>query len=112
MSSDPCNHFREKNTPLQSYQSEIKCNCKDKTDEYNKNISLFMNKLLKLCQTCSQMVKWVDQSYRWIEERYLRNSIKDTKKSLLKRGNIQVYLIINIGKGDSPFKTFPGSLII
>jgi hypothetical protein len=74
------------------HQHEVKCNCKGKFDEYNKHISLFMSKLIKLCQTCSQMVKWMDQSYRWIEERYLKNSIKDTKKSLLKRSKVQEYL--------------------
>jgi hypothetical protein len=68
---------------------EVKCNCKGKFNEYNKHISFFVSKLIKLSQTCSQTVKWIDQSYKWIEERYLSNFIKDTKKSLIKRSKIQ-----------------------
>jgi hypothetical protein len=68
---------------------EAKCNCKGKFDEYNKHISFFISKVIKLCQTSTQMIKWIDQSYNWIEDRYLSNSIKDTKKSLIKRTKAQ-----------------------
>ncbi len=53
--------------------------------ELNDSFGLFFAKIKTLSQTCYQMVKWMEHSYAWVEERYLRNYVKNTKKALAKR---------------------------
>lgn len=64
---------------------------KEKESEINigKNIPLmqFFGKLKKLCDTSNQMLKWIEQSYKWIEGRYIKEHIKNVKDIPKKKQN-------------------------
>lgn len=51
--------------------------------KYNTQLLKFFGKIKMFCDTSFQMVKWVEQSYKWVENRYL----KDHLKKNLKRSN-------------------------
>lgn len=40
----------------------------------------FFKKMKKLCDTSCQMVKWIEESYKWVECRYLKDHLKKNIK--------------------------------
>ena len=69
------NIYIAKNQPNQN----ICQNCQEsekKTETNSVNFSIFSNKIKRLCETSSKMIKWMEQSYKWIENRYLKEKIK------------------------------------
>jgi ABC-type phosphate transport system ATPase subunit len=73
--------------------------------ELSENVGIFFTKIKKLSQTCYQMVKWMEHSYSWVEERYLRNFVNNTKKALAKRTNShEGYNVIKLAKCASLFR--------
>jgi hypothetical protein len=65
------------------------CNSCEKKEEkykiqfenYNANLFNFFKKIKKLCDTSCQMVKWIEQSYKWVESKYLKSHLEKTRRS-------------------------------
>lgn len=80
------NNRKEKSTettlpPIVS--NPVKCTCeesKERSMKYNLHLQTFFQKVKKLCETSVQMVKWIEQSYKWVENRYLKNFLKNINK--------------------------------
>jgi len=53
-------------------------------EEHNKSLIVFFKKMKKLSDTSCQMVKWIEQSYKWVENRYLRDQLKKNQKDKFK----------------------------
>jgi hypothetical protein len=53
-------------------------------EEHNTSLMVFFKKLKKLSDTSCQIVKWIEQSYKWVENRYLRDHLKKNQKDKIK----------------------------
>jgi hypothetical protein len=52
-------------------------------------VDFFLLKIKNLCDTSSQMISWVEQSYNWIQERFLKSFIKNYKKQKNKKTGLK-----------------------
>jgi hypothetical protein len=70
-----------------SYQTEEENILREKLDTCNREMKIFLEKLLELFKFNSCLINWVLASYKWIDEKHINNLIKKEKKKTQRSEN-------------------------